>query len=78
MKQRRGPCSKLPAAIAQHGFVSDLVAAVGAAAAEHGRTMSVHKKNGDYYLAVLVPDSDELAVIDAMLDLDAMREGGDR
>ena len=62
--KRRAPyvgTSSLP----DNGYVRDLAWAVEAAAQAHGAAVRVIKKNGDRYLAVLVPNETELAAIDA-------------
>jgi hypothetical protein len=59
-KTRRPPYGVLPDAARKNGYVSDLVDAVTTVAKEHGAKVGFHKKNGDYYIAVLVPTAQEL------------------
>ena len=63
--KRRGPHSRLPEELAQHGYVRDLVAEISIAAASMGAKIHFHTKNADWYIAVLIPRQAELDAIDA-------------
>jgi hypothetical protein len=65
---RRAPYSgigRLPKDIANNGYVVDLVAAITNAADSLGQSIHYFQKNGDWYIAVLIPNVAELAKIDA-------------
>ena len=64
MKQRRRPYSQIPADIANHGFVIDLEHEMSPLAARFALHLHKFRKNDDWFLAVRVPDRDELAKID--------------
>ncbi|MCW5982440.1 MAG: hypothetical protein KIT09_30415 [Bryobacteraceae bacterium] len=63
-KQRRKPHGQVPADIAGHGFVADLEHEMSQLAAGFGIRVHRFRKNGDWFLAVRLPDRDELARID--------------
>jgi hypothetical protein len=58
----------LPIEIRDNGYVADLVGAVKAVADEHKAQPSMIQKNGDWYIAVLIPNAAELKDIDRRTD----------
>lgn len=77
-RRRRLPWATVPAEMLAHGFTADLIAAVTAAAKDHGQPITYHRKNGEVYIAVLLPDADERARIDAQTPCadETLLEGG--
>ena len=64
MKKRRKPHGLIPEEIANHGFVSDMNHEMSLLAKRFGVQVHKFKKNDDWFLAIRIPDPEELAQID--------------
>lgn len=64
MKRRRRPYAQFPDDIASHGFVADLEHEMSRLAKRFRLHLHKFRKNEDWFLAIRVPDRDELAKID--------------
>ena len=65
--KRRGPyggVNLLPENIRTNGYVADLITEVQNAAAVMNRPVHVFQKNGEWFLAVMIPTNEELTTFE--------------
>jgi hypothetical protein len=62
---RRAPWAKPPVDLLANGYAADLDLEVRKAAERLGAPVSYIRKNGDCYIAVRIPNKEELVAIDA-------------